>query len=275
MRFNLMFTALITSSLFGCTSGSQNAGGDSASQSKLAQLRLQATAENSVKIEQGKVYLDGKFLIDLPAKDRLKMQECLRKASYYPRLPDGVLAPEVTRLLDGRIFVSGGIGRNNTYSAGTWIYDEKNNQLIVGAKIAHQSIKHATLLLNDGKVLISGGSTARPQEIENIQIWNPSQNSVSQAGILVYPRYEHSMIELAPGKIVITGGATRNGEGDEIELYDLSTAKSRMIGRLKQPRKQHDCIKVGENKIVLLGGQGFEHGAEPLPPEVVVIPENK
>lgn len=234
-----------------------------------------AKSEDLIRIEGDEVFYRGKLLANLPAKSRQQMQDLLQKAKIYPKLPDGTLVPEITQLPDNKIFLSGGVGKNNTYSVNTWIFDEKTGKLNAGPQLVRESIKHATLLLSDGRILISGGATARPVEIDKIQIYDPSQNQIKASGTLIFPRYEHAMTEISPGIVVITGGATRNGDGDEVELFDLKSAKSRLCGKMKQPRKQHDCLKAGENTVILLGGLGYEHTGEPLEAEQLVIRENK
>jgi hypothetical protein len=230
---------------------------------------------SAVSIKDNQVSYSGKLIGLLPASARMIAQKELEAAGFYPKLPDGVLVPEITRLKDGRIWLSGGVGANNTYSRNTWFFDAKTKQLSKGPALAKESIKHATLLLPDGKVLVSGGSTARPVEIGLVQMMDPKTNSIITSGKLIFARYEHSMVELAPGVIAITGGATCNGDQDEVEIFDLNLGKSRMIGHLMEPRKQHDSLKIDTNHVLVLGGRGFEYKAKELEPEVFVIPENK
>lgn len=240
-----------------------------------AQVNSDAQSASLVSMQDNQVSYRGKTIGVLPDSLRLKAQKELESAGYFPKLPDGVLVPEITRLKDGRIWLSGGVGANNTYSCNTWFFDPKTKQLIKGPRLAKESIKHSTLLLPDGKVLVSGGSTARPVEIELVQLMDPKTNSIVNCGKLIFARYEHSMVEIAPGVIAITGGATRNGDQDEVEIFDLNLAQSRMVGHLMGPRKQHDSLKIDSNHIMVLRGRGFEYKEKELEPEVFVIPENK
>ncbi|MCW5824559.1 MAG: hypothetical protein KIT34_17300 [Cyanobacteria bacterium TGS_CYA1] len=228
-----------------------------------------------VEIQNDRVLYKGEFIGVLPDSIPKNAQKTLEAALVYPKLPDGVLVPEITLLRDGRIWLSGGVGKNNTYSRQTWFFDPVTKKLNKGPDLAGESIKHQTLVLSDGRVLVTGGSTARPQEVGLVQILDPRKNVVSTVGNLVFPRYEHAMVELTPGVVAITGGGTRNGDQDEVELFDLKTNKSRMVGHLSTPRKQHQSLKLSTNQILVLQGRGFDYDKQELQPEVFVIPENK
>ena len=246
-----------------------------AERSGQSQKSLKGPKNTDVQIQNDKVIYKGESIGVLPDSVTKKAQKVLESASFYPKLPDGVLVPEITLLRDGRIWLSGGVGKNNTYSRQTWFFDPVTKKLNKGPDLAGESIKHATLVLSDGRVLISGGSTARPQEIGLVQILDPKKNAVISLGSMVFPRYEHSMVELSPEIIAITGGGTKNGDQDEVELFDLKTNKSRMVGHLSTPRKQHQSLKIGSNEILVLQGRGFEYTNRELKPENFVIPENK
>lgn len=230
---------------------------------------------SAFEIRNDQVFYKGKLVGTLPDSSLKKAQKTLEVAGFYPKLPDGILVPEITPLPDGRIWLSGGVGKNNTYSSQTWFYNPSTNQLEKGPNLKNESIKHATLVLSDGKVLLSGGSTARPIEIGSVSILDPTTNVIESLGSLVFPRYEHSMVELAPNVIAITGGATRNGDQDEVEIFDLEKKKSRMVGHLSLPRKQHQSLKIDQNQVLVFQGKGFEYTGKELGPEVFVIPENK
>ena len=239
------------------------------------QRSLKSSNSSEVEIQNDRVLYKGEFIGVLPDSITKKVQKILESASIYPKLPDGILVPEITQLQDGRIWLSGGIGKNNAYSCQTWFFDPTTKKLSKGPDLAGESIKHQTLVLSDGRVLVSGGSTARPQEIGLVQILDPKKNVVSTVGNLVYPRYEHSMVELTPEVVAIIGGGTRNGDQDEVELFDLKTKKSRMVGHLSAPRKQHQSLKLSSNRILVLQGRGFDYAKKELQPEVFVIPESK
>ncbi|MDX2106577.1 MAG: hypothetical protein SFY67_09260 [Candidatus Melainabacteria bacterium] len=240
-----------------------------------SQSSLESQENLDVEIQNDRVLYKGEFIGVLPDSIPKNAQKTLEAALVYPKLPDGVLVPEITLLRDGRIWLSGGVGKNNTYSRQTWFFDPVTKKLNKGPDLAGESIKHATLVLSDGRVLISGGSTARPQEIGLVQILDPKKSAVSSLGSLVFPRYEHSMVELTPEIVAITGGGTKNGDQDEVELFDLKTNKSRMVGHLSTPRKQHQSLKLSSNEILILLGRGFEYTNRELKPEIFVIPENK
>ncbi len=228
-----------------------------------------------VTIQGNQVSYSGKLIGVLPDSVRMNAQKELEAAGFYPKLPDGVLVPEITRLKDGRIWLSGGVGSSNTFSRNTWFFDSKTKQLSKGPALPKESIKHATLLLADGRVLVSGGSTPRPLEIELVQMMDPKANSMVSIGKLIFARYEHSMVELSPGVIAITGGATKNGDQDEVEVFDLNLSRSRMVGHLAVPRKQHDSLKIDSNHVLVILGRGFDYKTQELEPEVFVIPESK
>jgi len=124
-----------------------------------------------------------------------------------------------TRLQDGRILVTGGIGSTvgnqdtaEVYdpATGTWTPTLNNMQTIRAA--------HTATLLQDGRVLVAGGNTMfatgpggsytpiYQSALDSTDIYDPATNSFTNGPPMLEKRLAHSAVRLNDGRVLFAGG---------------------------------------------------------------------
>ena len=126
-----------------------------------------------------------------------------------------------TILPDGRVFVFGGVGKNQrVLSTGTIIEPATGESIDVPAKSGLSSrVNHTATLLTDGRVLIVGGRTEGDRLIDVAQVWDYRLLTATSVGALSLAREKHTATLLADGNVLIEGGVDESG--DEPEAAEL------------------------------------------------------
>ena len=98
------------------------------------------------------------------------------------------------RLPDGRVLVTGGIGRCDSQVcdtlSSTEIYDPQSGQWTTAASMPTKRVGHVAVTLIDGRVLVVGGcvSTGLPCGAQGAAVYDPATNQWSNTGPMVVPR---------------------------------------------------------------------------------------
>lgn len=111
-----------------------------------------------------------------------------------------------TRLLDGRVLVTGGASTNGITTATAELFDPIAGTwtlLKMNAARAH----HTATLLEDGRVLVAGGE-ADGIPIPLLEVFDPSDESFSLlSGLLSTARTRHAAVLLPTGVVSVAGGS--------------------------------------------------------------------
>lgn len=163
----------------------------------------------------------------------------------YPNMLEGRMGHGMTRLQDGRIFVSGGfadwtdagglsgtnfINRLNTARDTTEIYDPSTGLWTAGPTMSSTRGGHTHTLLPDGRILIVGGVNGGAQILAGgfqyiyvptftatCEIFDPTTDTLSAVPVLALGRGFHGASLLPNGDVLITGGAASIGQyGDAV-----------------------------------------------------------
>lgn len=180
----------------------------------------------------------------------------------------------VTKLTDGRLFISGGEPRQGSIwrvpgdtketfkSNRTFFYDPATGSYSKGPNLLQPRTGHSATLLEDGRVLIAGGgSPLLTCNIREIEIFDPKCNKVSLVGVMNKPRASHGVALLHNGKILFVSGRTSNEFSDAeesltstVELLDLNTSTCTIVGQLHQAREYLEVFPVGSSDALVLSG---------------------
>ncbi|MCW7492685.1 kelch-like protein [Leptospira sp. 2 VSF19] len=183
---------------------------------------------------------------------------------------------EAIKLLDGRIFVTSGIGgkigSSNDGLTSTEVYDPVTNTWAEGPHLSVPRLFHKMTVLPNGDVLVVGGmSPYKPiQSVGSVELVhitnNPATMTVELIGNLSDPRGKHAQIlSQAAGKVIIFGGERSDVFGplsndfipnalDTIEIYDINTKTLSKSQAKVYKRFNHFVHGLKNGEILVLGG---------------------
>jgi N-acetylneuraminic acid mutarotase len=166
-----------------------------------------------------------------------------------------------TRLLDGRVLVTGGVGTCNSQTcvtlASTELYDPQAGQWSPAAAMPVARMGHVAVLLADGRVLVVGGcvSTGLPCNALGAVLYDPVLNSWSSTGGMVVPRTQAQATLLPDGHVVVSGGFSSGGFAETtVESYDPASNSWAATGTLTQPRFGATASLLASGQILIAGG---------------------
>ena len=129
-----------------------------------------------------------------------------------------------TRLLDGRVLVTGGTADGAASLATAEIYDPTTGKFTaVGPMAVARTFQEATLLA-DGRVLVSGGDPAGwiydGPFLSSAELYDPKTGAFVATGSMKDKLTNQTATLLPDGRVLIAGGYSGHADVDSAELYD-------------------------------------------------------
>ena len=169
----------------------------------------------------------------------------------------------VTRLLDGRVLVVGGVltpkpGPSQVFLATAEIYDPETCQFIpTGGLTTGARALHTATLLPDGKVLVAGGYRGGGASfaLTSAEIYDPSSGTFTATGSLNIGRGQHTATLLIGGKVLIIGGYN-SADTRPAEIYDPGSGTFSFPGPGLKPdrRNGHRATLLQDGTVLVTGG---------------------
>jgi uncharacterized delta-60 repeat protein len=170
-----------------------------------------------------------------------------------------------TRLLDGRVVVTGG----RTGIASAEVYDPGTGTWSPTGSLATGRWVHAATLLTDGRVLVAGGWNDA-NVFASAEVYDPSTGTWSPTGSMAQARWDSSATLLPDGKVLVAGGTVVVGGVTltlaSAEVYDPSTGSWSGTGSLATARANHMATRLLDGRVVVMGGRGDIASAEVYDP---------
>ena len=170
-----------------------------------------------------------------------------------------------TRLLDGRVLVTGGTDGRNHGLASTELFDPRRAGWQAGPPMSSTRIDHTATLLPDGRVLVAGGIDQLdfPETtLASTEIYAPSTNRWTVAASMLSARERHTATLLSDGMVLVVGGLVlssptrRGGFVDTAELYDPSTNRWSLTGpQVIGVRQGHTATRLLDGRVLVVGGE--------------------
>ncbi len=140
-------------------------------------------------------------LLYTPSSGTFSSGPCFAAATH------GRAFPASARLLDGRVFVSGG----QTYYQGSTrlapdadVYDPHTNRWT--QRTASTRFEHTLTVLTDGRVLVVGGVGDWNQPLAQTEVFDPVLDAVRLGPSLTVARYGHTATALPGNRLLVAGG---------------------------------------------------------------------
>lgn len=156
-----------------------------------------------------------------------------------------------TKLLDGRVLVSGGVSITKKNEVNNCeIYDPRTNKWRTVASMNIARDRHTATLLNDGKVLVCGGRTQSDLP-SSCELYDPVIDKWTIVGSMFYYRELHTAIFLNDRLLFLAGGAK------SWEVFDVVDFKPLYQGEypgIPENRPGGLVSKLPNGKIIVSGG---------------------
>ena len=161
-----------------------------------------------------------------------------------------------TRLADGRVLVTGGIGRAGAL-ADAEIYDPGADAWTQAPPMTQARLEHTATLLADGRVLVLGGErTAGLDVIASAEIFDPTSGTWTDAPRFNTPIRHHASVLLRDGRVLVVGGDNRTrGPVASCRLFDPRRAKWTNAPKLLRERSRPAACLLQDGRILVAGGQ--------------------
>lgn len=146
-------------------------------------------------------------------------------------------AHTATRLLDGRVLVTGGANSYGFYAdviyADAQIYDPATGTWTAPIPMNAARESHTATLLSDGRVVLAGGSGHTSAEI-----FDPATDTFMPLPSMSYTRVNHAAALLNDGSVLVVGGLAGANNNSDIYSTPPSTSAERLsfgLGCLPPP----------------------------------------
>jgi hypothetical protein len=175
--------------------------------------------------------------------------------------------PTATRLVDGRVLVSGGVGNGVGYELGDGptlrsaeLFDPATNTFTATGSMSSPRSHAVSSILPDGRVLVAGGNITTSADV-----YDPKTGQFVPTGSLTHPRIGALSVALADGRILVVGGNSMwYGLDSSAEVYDPATGTFSPTGSLLRIWTPSSATLLRDGRVLVAGGVD-ESGVERVP----------
>ncbi|MGV9267632.1 Kelch repeat-containing protein [Kitasatospora sp. NPDC003701] len=175
----------------------------------------------------------------------------------------------VTRLSDGKVLVTGGIGGSSSPGlASAEVYDPVADTWTPAGTMGQARWGHSAVLLPNNKVLVAGGSAVRAgrttRALRSAELYDPAATTDATrwtpAAAMTDARSGHPAVVLKGGKVLVVGGTAAVGTDQDpalafCELYDPDHDSWAPTGSLLRPRALHQATALSDTTVLVTGGR--------------------
>jgi len=169
----------------------------------------------------------------------------------------------MTRLDDGKVLVTGGIGGSSAEfpapgQATAEIYDPQAGTWKPTGSMQGPRWGHSAVLLPSKKVLVAGGATVRSgssvKALRSAELYDPGTGKWTAAADMTDARSGHPAVVLGNGRVLVCGGTAPIGRDEETalafcELYDEGQDAWTPTGSMLAPRARHQATPVSTTAL--------------------------
>jgi N-acetylneuraminic acid mutarotase len=215
--------------------------------------------------------LDGRVLVaggnpyePLPGCDTPSCSQELATAELYDpktghwtatgHMATGRAGHSATRLPDGRVLVTGGVGGGTSLRT-TEIYDPATGTWTKTGSLAGARSGDAAVALLDGTVLVVGGY-GETGALTTTERFDPRLGKWTAAGSVPEGSLGTATL-LKDGRVLLAGGDTSLVTPHSAELFDPSTGTWSATGSMITPRQGHVTALLLDGRVLAAGGSNI------------------
>lgn len=182
----------------------------------------------------------------------------------YTSMIIGRESPTATRLNDGRVLVTGGLGVLATgVLASVEALEVINEAWISLGSMEFARVGHTATLLQDGSVLIVGGQLGTGAE-RTAEVFDPEFSTWTRVGDVAFPRHGHTATLMPDGTVLIIGSSSPGVQA--VERFDPTTDQFELVGLLLATHSTHTATSTDASVLVLGGSPTSPRTAEVFSP---------
>jgi hypothetical protein len=180
-------------------------------------------------------------------------------AGGVPVLPAGAAmeveraAHTATRLVDGRVLVTGGIRTGEATLASAELYDPGARDFIPTGGMTTLRSGHTATLLKSGLVLLAGGFDDEAP-VRTAELYDPATGRFTRTGSLTAPRGGATATLLRDGRVLVVGGYDGNRSLASADLYYPATGRFTRTGAMRWARAAHTGTRLRDGRMLVAGG---------------------
>ena len=141
-------------------------------------------------------------------------------AEINPGLNAARMKHAATRLADGTVLITGGMGAGGVFLNSAEMYDPDTKTFtLLTAKMVAPRHNHTATLLRDGRILLTGGENSDGPQA-TAEIFDPNTGKFAATGKMYGLRTEAQAVRLPAGRVLIAGGRSDTGNLATIEIFD-------------------------------------------------------
>ncbi|MFH0944401.1 MAG: kelch repeat-containing protein [Planctomycetota bacterium] len=239
----------------------------------LAQARAFAT---NTELDDGTVLIAGGGTGSITSATGLSSVELYRPNleafASMPAMNSARALHKATKLLDGRVLITGGVDAGSVPLASAEVYDPVTGTSTFTANMQIARAAHTSTLLPDGRVLITGGSSDLSTDTSfatsaerSTEIFNPGTMSFASGPNMSEPKTFHDATVLSNGNVLVTGGITYYvifikipDLSNTAQVYTPGTAPAvgsfgSSIG-MGTKRAAHTSVLLDDGRVLVAGG---------------------
>ena len=162
-----------------------------------------------------------------------------------------------TLLPDGRVFIAGGMRRNQEFYKSTELYDPSTRQFQAAGEMNLARVGHAAVLLRSGKVLIVGGWIGHGCT-DSAELYDPSTGKFTVIAKMASKHGQPSATLLSNGDVLIAGGADHVTPGGiaSAEIFHADTLRFEPVASMHYSRISHTATLLNDGRVLIAGGRG-------------------
>ncbi len=177
-----------------------------------------------------------------------------RSFSAGPMLRAARVSHAAVRMPDGRVLLTGGVGRSDS----EWIDSAGSTP---GPALSGVRDDHTATLLADGRILIAGGQDTTGRSLDSAEVLDPGASAFR---LLASPmgsrRADHQAVLTPNGSVLLLGGEDDLGGGLDVILttvdrFDPDSESFTTMTALQIPRDDHRVARLLDGRLLVTGGE--------------------
>ena len=205
------------------------------------------------------------------------LRPALLQGAFVPTgsLNEGRQTHAATRLADGRVLVTGGVGiltsggtNEAIRLASAEIYDPRTGTFEPAGSMTEPRLAHASTLLPDGRVLIVGGFGY--PSLATAELYDPATDAFTRTGSMRRGVQFPSIVPLPDGRVLVYGGVLPDISP---EIYDPATGTFSALaipGLVDDFDWPAQAIGLEDGRTLLTGGCCGDDGISNLPSAAIL-----